>query len=170
MLPGTPMSLENLRTKLMERHGILGISALKFHVGSGEISCDSLKIMITKDIGLKVTHHEFNQILAYFTPTQTLKADHFVRTLIAKTDGFDAQPVRDLFKLLSPLKEISTEELISKLSFDIYDEVSQGLQLYIPAYGSSFTETEFVQLHSDLYASTPAAYNENEILKSIWKL
>lgn len=170
MLPGTPKALDNLRIKLIERHGILGISAMKFHVGTGEISCDSLRIMIGKDIGLEINHHEFNQILAYFTPTQTLKADHFIRTIVAKTEGFDAQPVKDFFKQLTLSNEISTEELISKLSYDIFDEVAQGLKLYMPAYGSTFTETEFVQLHNDLYASTPAAYNESQILKSIWKV
>jgi hypothetical protein len=58
---GTPIALERVRERAIERHGVLGLSVLKYHVGSGTITCDQLRAAIIA-AEVKISSNEFNQV------------------------------------------------------------------------------------------------------------
>lgn len=164
LLPGTPRPLETFRERLLERHGILALSNVRFHVGVGEISCDNMRKAM-RDTEVKMDRFELNQILGYFTPTTVLSADQFVRTVVAKTDGFaTASPSsKDLFDTISGEGSIIPIDLfIESLNGEEYPEVVEGISMYISAYSleipGALTNSEFTLLLSDMYASRPQDY------------
>ena len=66
LLPGTPKSLEHFRERLLVKYGILGLSALRYSVGSGIISCSRLSSLISK-LDVKLNRAEFDQVHLYYT-------------------------------------------------------------------------------------------------------
>jgi hypothetical protein len=194
------------REKLVERHGILAISAMRHYVGRGQISCDELlKMIVQMEVNLNraelnqvikwqhsclfttVNLHQLNsllltcylfplsQILAYFTASTMLSADQFIRTVLAKSDGFGSafpSPIQ-IFELLfgEGLGEISFDTLLDSFNTEKYYEVVEGLSLYIFAYSvespNSITRNEFALILSDFHASTQ--YNYQTILTNLFK-
>jgi hypothetical protein len=165
LLPGTPRPLETFRERLLERHGILALSNIRFHVGVGEISCDDFKRAIA-NTEVKVDRFEINQIMGYFTPSTVLSADQFVRTVVAKTEGFAAASpsAKDLFDAMSGHGSIVPVDLLMEsLNGEEYPEVVEGISMYISAYSveipGALTNSEFTLLLSDMYASRPQDYD-----------
>lgn len=164
ILPGTPRALETYREKLLERHGVLALSCLKYYIRSNTsndtITSDLLKESINKT-EVPITHANFYQILAYFTPHDTLNSEQFIRTVVAKTDGFTDKHAHDVYdKLL--INNNTIEYMRHLLSYDVHPEVAEGIALYLPAYSQvtpeSINRDEFAQLYSDIYASSPTLY------------
>ena len=59
--PGTPGALEKFRERLIERHGILAISVLRFYLGTGDIVRERLIKAISK-MEIKLDKPELNQV------------------------------------------------------------------------------------------------------------
>ena len=65
LLPGTPKPVERFRDRLLEKYGILGISALRYHLGSGVISCSNFRASLSK-LDIKLSPSEFSQVSFFF--------------------------------------------------------------------------------------------------------
>lgn len=57
-MPGTPVPVEKLREKLIERHGILAFSAMRHSLGKGKVSGKKLQTVL-KELGLEVSKADF---------------------------------------------------------------------------------------------------------------
>lgn len=165
LLPGTPRILETFRENLIERYGVLALVVARFYVGKGIITCNELKTGISK-IGIKLSPPQVNQILAFFTPTNNLDADYFMKILVAKMDGFNEEDIRILYSNLASPSVI--DGVKARLNYDIHPEVAQGISENISIYGTdeNFTVDDFVQLHLDLYSAKPSAFDD--LIKALW--
>ena len=79
LLPGTPRPLETFRERLLERHGILGLSCVRSVVaekagGAPQMSCADLQAAVVQT-QVEMNRFELNQILGYFTKGDKLSAD-----------------------------------------------------------------------------------------------
>lgn len=171
LLPGSPKALENFRERLIERFGIFGLSAMRDIVGSGDIAFSKLREGIQLS-GVQINKYEFDQITAFITASSSsINGRDFLRNLKGNPPGFDAAPMRTLFKGVDASGNdsglCSIADLLDGLeSRSLYPEVLEGMHRFIVAY-SSDSETlsmeEFIEFHSDMYAS--AADNYKQILK-----
>jgi hypothetical protein len=64
LLPGTPIAAEKLRRKLVERHGILAFSALRYYLPGGSVSYSQFK-QAAFDLTVDVTKSELDQVSFY---------------------------------------------------------------------------------------------------------
>ena len=91
--------------------------------------------------------------------------------VVARTDGFDPARAGQLYDVLFP-SEVSAglEDLVSRLSDTLFPEVSDGMRglaaAYIPEGGSSISRSDFVLMHSDMFACSPTAYDG--LLDGLW--
>ena len=164
LLPGTPRPLETFRERLIEKHGILALSNVRFYVGIGDISCDDLKKALAKT-AVKADRFEFNQILGYFTPTGSLSADAFIRCVVARTDGFDQTMAKDIFTMYAEGESIiPIDVLLSQLDGEEFPEIVDGMGMYMTAYAmeqpGNLTNEELSLMLSDMYASNPKDYQQ----------
>ena len=58
---GTPRALEKFRERLIERHGILAMSAMRYHMGEGDIVRSELQHSFTL-MEVNMDRSEFNQV------------------------------------------------------------------------------------------------------------
>lgn len=61
LLPGTPIALENMRRRLIERHGILSFPALRFYLPQTEVSVEQLREAV-KRLQIELSRAEFDQV------------------------------------------------------------------------------------------------------------
>lgn len=164
LLPGTPKPLEHFRERLLERHGILSFSALRHHVGRGLITCADLRSAFSK-LDVKTSRAEFSQIVAYFTSADSLNSADFIRTVVARTDGFDEAGARATFGRLAaatgagPLG-LETGSFFTQLNRTEHPEVVDGIEKYIAPYSQNegwVREDDFLLLLSDLFAGAPSS-------------
>ena len=113
------------------------------------------------------------QLLAYFTPTDTINVDQFIRMVVARSDGHDPKIISALFASLfgpDPAYRATFEETCSRFG-EAYPEVNEGLLMYLPAYcgdDACFGLAEFGLLHSDMYACSAGAVDFGSILDGLW--
>ena len=175
-LPGTPRSLETYREKMVERHGCLALSCLRHYVrtasyndaqsgGNGNISADALKAALAKT-EVKIIPADFYQILAYFTPTNILNSEQFIRTVVARVDGFDKTIALDMYKAYCAdcgTSILSVSDVTGKIDRSSHPEVAEGLCTYLPAYayssdGGYVSEESFVEMLNDIYCSQSSVF------------
>ena len=65
LLPGTPIALEKMRRRLIERHGILAFPALRFHLPQVEVSVEQLRQAV-KRLEVEFSRAEFDQVMGIF--------------------------------------------------------------------------------------------------------
>ena len=63
-LPGKPLSLEHLLCNLVERYGILGVSALRSRIGGKEVTVDMLQQEL-KELQVPLKKNEFLQVFQF---------------------------------------------------------------------------------------------------------
>jgi hypothetical protein len=169
LLPGTPIILEQFRSKLIEKYGVLAIPLLKHVMGSGDISCAEWKQRMNQT-DIKLFPHETNQILAYFTPTNTIDATRFVEMVIAKSDGFDSnQPIKIFNKLFNNNERTTITDIISRMS-DSHPELVNGFTDFLDSYTGDdglIGCEEFVGLHRDIYSTTPVS-DYTDMVNALW--
>jgi hypothetical protein len=172
LLPGTPMMIETYRLKLIERYGVLAMPVLRFHMGTGEMTCQEWKnqLALTE---VKMFPHEVNQILAYYTPTNTLQVDRFVAMVAAKIDGFnDTVPMELFIRLFGNAQErTTTADVIARMNADDYPEIVAGFSSFLDGYKGErdglIGQEEFLTLHRDIYSTTPIA-DYSALVSGLW--
>ena len=65
ILPGTPKSMEEYRSRLVERYGIFALAALRFHIGMEQLSIQEFRDRI-QDIGVVIKPYELSQVTILF--------------------------------------------------------------------------------------------------------
>ena len=102
--------------------------------------------------------------------TTTAVRPQFVRTLVARTDGFfDVSPTpKEIFAMLSPDGDAVPASVVlerMQINSEQFPEVVDGVTLYLPTYHAGGPEGEGMLtldglslLLSDLYASRPQDY------------
>jgi hypothetical protein len=76
-LPGKPLSLEKLREKIIERYGILGMSALRYYLGEGSISANRFKQTL-KELNVTLSRAEFSQVIWIYTYFSEILFNNFL--------------------------------------------------------------------------------------------
>lgn len=107
--------------------------------------------------------------MAYFTASDTFNADDLIRTLVARTDGFDRQQPMDIFYSLFGTDEVSLDDITSRVNEATHREAAMGFKMFLPGYakqGGVLTVADFVALHLDFFSSAPMAYAE--IVAGFW--
>jgi hypothetical protein len=170
LLPGTPRVLESYRSKLLEMYGVLALAVFRHHIGKGEMSCQEWKTRLLAT-GIKLYPHEVNQILAYFTPTETIEVSNFIDHVVAKSGGYIAKDTEATFeRLFGAGERVSAEDIASRLRGEEFPEIAEGLQAFVSAYQGAdgmYGVAEFGLIHSDMYACTDKAVFE-DLVKDLW--
>ena len=174
MLPGTPIALERLRGRLLERHGILAMSALRYFLGKVTITqrqfqskLKELGLELGGEFGIKLS--EISQMVAYFTTSVDFHPDAVMRAILGVSGGFESSLPSSKFLQFFPSDIATVDEVKAKIKTDAYPDFADGLALYLDAYGNSencISECDFIRLHQDLYASSPEMYNSSSA--NIW--
>lgn len=166
LLPGTPMAVEKFRKAIIERHGVLGLSALRYYVGKGTINVDQFKTIVKK-LQINFGPAEVNQVIAFFTPKDSINTEQVIKTVVARTEGFDPSFARSHFKDLQARSAnaggVPLAVIQESLNSQQYPEVVIGLQEYLSAYTDNddcLSIENYILVHSDLYASEPDSYQE----------
>lgn len=171
LMPGTPIILEQFRAKLIEKYGVLAVPILKHLMGKGENSCAEWKAKMAQT-EIKLFPHELNQILAYFTPTNSINVDRFVSMVVARSDGFDADQPKTIFnKLFGAGERTTTTDVLARMNADAAPEVVAGfadfgLGSYVGDDDCIGVE-EFTNLHRDIHSTTPVE-SYKEMVALLW--
>jgi hypothetical protein len=163
LLPGTPTTLEQYRSKLLEKFGVLALAVFRYFIGEGEMTCQEWRqrLVLTQ---IKLFPHEVNQILAFFTATDTINVDQFVRMVTARNDGFDKAYFEELFKSTYGASDarVSHEDMIASMDAanTSYAEIIEGLKefggCYIGQDDGLYGMKEFIAIMTDLHSCTNA--------------
>jgi len=149
---------------LVEQHGILAFMCMRHYLGSGVITAEELRKAIA-DMEIKLNRDELNQIQAFLP---SLTAEHFIRSVIARIDGYE---------LISPSSEqlfdslfgestvgVTVENLIKTFNSADYSEVVEGVSLYLHAYSQDthgvIIREEFDLMLNDFYSAIPLDYGK----------
>ena len=171
LLPGTPRSLENFRSELIKKYGILALSILRYNMGR-EASISSAKFReVIASLGLPTSPADVSQIIAYFTPKDEMNVESFMRNIVAKVDGLDEKEAVSIFsQICGPnAAGIPSMLLVEYLNSDAYPIVAEGISNSIVVYGDesdTVGRAEFIRLHNDLYVSNPEHYPS--AVKKLW--
>lgn len=118
--------------------------------------------------------------MAYISPsTAELSAkevENFLLLLKGHTGGFSAQAVSSVFFTLCNTSAEDTSlplrSLFSAIDADNHPEVAEGYAKFLPAYiaqrADEVTLHQFLEMHDDMYASSPAAFQT--MMDAVWKL
>jgi len=181
-LPGTPKALERLHQKIIDKYGILSITITRYYINqitnyNKYIHTKELQNVITNKLDVKIPNVDFLQILAYFTPDDTIIVDQLITVLAGRIEGFDESITSDLFSSLFNIKDIHSritlDDFKSKINSSTYPEVVEGIIQFISAYSNGSIDItigipEFILLHNDMFASNRRDYHE--VIDSIWNI
>ena len=161
-LPGTPLSLEQLKAQLIENHGILAVAAFKFYLGNGMKTDEDLKDAC-KTLGIKLTTLQFSQIMAFLTTSLVFDTNKFYDILAVTVSEarFDDVPIKRIWNKIfgdgDDSLQVENERILEVIEIANSEnpELVVGLQQYLRCYGDGYVMTvnDFVQLHSDFFAS-----------------
>ena len=170
LFPGTPIIIDQYRTKLLEKYGILALSVLRHYMGTGVMSCDDWRARVATT-AIKLYPHEVNQILAYFTPTLEINVDKFVRLVVGRNENFNTKEIDVIFSALwGKGSRIGLDDILMRMNEAKYPELVDGFNEFVGAYAGddgSFGVEEFILMHKDLYACG----NERdypELIEGLW--
>ena len=170
LLPGTPRVLETYRSKLLEQYGVLALMVFRYNIGVGTMSCAEWKQrMAATDV--KLLHHETNQILAYFTPTDTIDVTSFVQHVVAKSSGHVAAEIKNKFEnLFGAGARVGAADLESRLVAEEFPEVAEGIKSFLEAYYGDdglIGAEEFGLIHADMHACTDVGVYSS-LVRDLW--
>lgn len=171
LLPGTPMVLEKYRERLLQRFGVLGLTVLRYTVGQGVQPVTTFRASLVK-AEVALTAAEANQIIAFFTPSDNINVDQFLRMVAARPDNFNDEEPRALWARLfgSTTSKVALFDVVGHLSDAEHADVSAGLREFLPAYcddDGMLSIESFILLHSDLYACSNVAFAG--LLGGLWR-
>lgn len=180
-LPGTPKSMEDYRSRLIQRYGIFGIGQLKLLLGNTGTSCAAFKANIRK-LGVDIKPYEVSQILAYITPSQTdlsaADVQKFVTLTRGTLEGFDSSTAREAFRNIAancgtrPAEGLVLADVQAAINSDAHPEILEGISIVFPAYADALaeeriSEDSFVELLHDMFVSVPTEFDT--FLRSVWR-
>lgn len=172
-LPGTPIAFERLREKLLERYGILGMSALRSALGNAKevSSADFFKAM--KTAAVEVSRVEIQQMLAYLTPTDSFACDKLMHLIKGRIEYTSNIEIKELFALLlyncgENSNCIGIDQISLLMNARKFMDIAQGLNIYLPCYciDGCLDVDGFECLCLDMYNSSPN--NFTSIMKDLW--
>jgi hypothetical protein len=188
LLPGTPMAIEKFRRKLIERHGILSFSALRFHLPRDTVSLGQFRKLI-QSLNVDISKSEtdqvsipyvyiysilgliYMQVFSYFTPYDEFESSKFMRILLTQMKDYDQLHAHQICAAFAGESKIDMNAFIFRFVSSAYHpEVADGLADYIVSYSEDgFLDNAAVHsLCYDLYASAPFDYIHS--LSSLWTL
>jgi len=138
---------------------------LRYHIGKGNITVDKFKASIKK-LQVNFPHAELNQVIAFFTPKDTINTEQVIKTIVARTEGFDPSFSCSHFANLQKVNNTATLSITAiqdSLNAKDFPEVVIGLREYLLAYANTdnlIVLSAYTNFHSDLYASLPDSYQE----------
>jgi hypothetical protein len=120
-------------------------------------------------------------MIAYITSSTTglsiKEIENFLLIMKGHTEGYSQADVSSVFfSLCNDATEGTTlpmETLIFALDTENFPEVAEGFRKFLPGYlpagadAEDVTVQEFLDIHSDMHASSPD--NFNEVLRSVWR-
>jgi len=116
--------------------------------------------------------------MAYVTPSGVLltdkEAEDFFLVIKGHREGFSSSTISHLFFTLcddsSEDALLPVTSLLTIMDTDKYPDLMTGFTTFLPAYTSTdrLSLDQFVELHDDLYASSPD--NFEELINSVWRL
>ena len=133
-LPGTPIAFERLREKLLERYGVLGITALRSSINNSvEVSSVDFFRAI-KAAAIDVSRVEIQQMLAYLTPTDTFSTEKLLKIMKGRVEYNSNIEIKQLFELLQyncgeNSGAIGIDQLSLLMNSKKYMDVAQGLNM-----------------------------------------
>ena len=155
--PGVPQGFEKIEEGLVEKYGILGLTAFRKELGrGGERDATSLRVALM-NCGVKLSREHFGQVMAYLTRGDTFPAEKIFSILTPRCDEFDMNFVEVKFEeYFGPSGNASIQEVA-----ELYPELEMALLQFLDAYSSSDKEissAEFMALHLDMFTSMPYKY------------
>ena len=112
-----------------------------------------------------------NQILAYFTPSDTIEVSSFIDHVVAKNRGFvEKDAVATFDRLFDSNERVSSEDISSRLNGQEFPEIAEGLKAFLSAYQGAdgmYGAGEFSVMHSDLFACTDVDVYQG-LVKDLW--
>jgi hypothetical protein len=159
LLPGTPSILEGYRDKLLGKYGVLALTVFRYFMGVGEMTCQEWRQRLALS-QIKLFPHEVNQMLAYFTASDSIDTTQFVRTVTARNSGYDMDFFTNLYIKIFGNKDtkVTFDDFVSKFQPDVHVEVVEGIKEFAPVYCNTESEMgleEFIVFTQDLYSCCP---------------
>lgn len=155
LVPGVPNGFERLIAGLVERYGILGLSAFRAEIGSGAKNSQDLRTALN-NCGVTLSRVDFLGVMAYLTPADSFSAEKLIRIITPDTEDFDPYKAglkyHDVFGDADAVSAQDVAELYPRLQMGLLDFIS----VYAPE--GDVTKDAFVLLHSDMYHSMPLKY------------
>jgi hypothetical protein len=99
------------------------------------------------------------QILAFFTANDDVEVENFIRTVIARIDGFDDNNAGALFDVISDREadgdySIHVNIILERINQNDFRDIYEGFNQHISAYcnGNLITRDAFKHLLYEMYA------------------
>ena len=113
---------------------MLALAVFRYHIGTGTMTCQEWKKRLAAT-EIKLYPHEVNQILAYFTPSDTIEVSSFIDHVVAKNRGFvEKDAVATFDRLFDSNERVSSEDISSRLNGQEFPEIAEGLKAFLSAY------------------------------------
>ena len=155
-IPGTPQGFEIIFQSLVEKYGILAISAFRKELGmTGERDSTELRISLM-NCGVKLSREHFGQVMAFLTRAETFQPRKLFDILSRPSDKFDRAVVEKKFVECFGEGNTASEQEVAEL----YPDLEKALLEFLCVYSSNngLTSSDFILLHSDMFLSLPLKY------------
>jgi hypothetical protein len=174
LLPGSPLSLEKLRSIIVENYGILAFSALRAGLPKDEVD-DTTFLKVITELGCPVaaknggiTKLEFAQVMSHMTAGVTFSPTKFFSSIAGSMNAFDVNYVTTTFSKLFGGNIATIGDLLERVNIDVYPELHEGFSQYLSAYATDdvLTCDDFILLHQDMFCSSSGAYDS--CIRVLW--
>lgn len=155
-VPGVPQGFENILESLVEKYGILALSAFRKELGmEGERDSTQLRIALM-NCGVKLSREHFGQVMAYLTRGESFPVIKMFSVLSPANDEFDSQAVSNKFDSYFGDSGVASNQEVAEL----YPELEKPLLEFLCAYSSNngISSSDFMILHLDMFTSLPFKY------------
>lgn len=160
LLPGTPLALERLRQLVVEKFGILALSALRSALGNGNISLAVFRYAL-KTLDITLSNADVNSIFGFSFVTDKPSGALLVNALKANRASFDSSLAKSIFNSLSTSSRLPVGELQTTLSVDFNEAMVTALSSYLPVYADEdgyISLDAFYTLNEDIFDPYPDTY------------
>jgi hypothetical protein len=151
-----PQGFEKISESLVDKYGILGLSAFRNELGmGGERDPTELKVALMS-CGVKLSRENFSQVLAFLTRGDSFPADKIFQILSPVSDEFDSEAVGKKFDDYFGSVGVASIQEVAEL----YPELEHALLQFLDVYSSNngISAADFMVLHSDMCTSMPLKY------------
>lgn len=155
-VPGVPQGFEKIQEGLVEKYGILGLTAFRKELGrGGERDATGLRVALLS-CGVKLSREHFGQVMAHLTRGDAFLAEKLFNILTPPSEEFDPKFVENKFgQYVDAGGSASVREVAA-----LYPELERALLQFLDAYSSEgeVSAEEFMALHRDMFTSMPFKY------------